>query len=168
MLGQQLEKHQEQGGIELSAIRVRTGGTAFSKTKMLAAATVPFLSPPLEEPICGHYICIHQPSSNFSPLPGDSFRPHPTQCASQTKLFFQWLFHTNAPFQLMLQTFLKSLKQEASGLSMYLSLSGPRPDTRVAVFDSQLGLSWAPLSPAQIAAICRSLCSSCRVAPHRT
>ena len=32
---------------------------------------------------------------------------------------------------------------------------------------SQLGLLWAPPRPAQLAAICRSLCSSCQVVPGR-
>ena len=47
-------------------------------------------------------------------------------------------------------TFLKPLKQAAASLG------------------SQLGLSWAPTSPAEVAAICGSLCSSCWVALDRT
>ena len=37
-----------------------------------------------------------------------------------------------------------------------------------ASLDSQVGLTWAPLRPAQVVAICRSLCSLCCVTPDRT
>ena len=47
-----------QEGTEVSGIRVRIGGVAFSMTEVLAEAVVPLLSPPLTELAGGHRIWI--------------------------------------------------------------------------------------------------------------
>lgn len=49
MKEEQLGKYQgHQGGSELSGIRARVGGAALSWMEVLAGATVPLLSPPLQ------------------------------------------------------------------------------------------------------------------------
>ena len=70
----------------------------------------------------------------------------------------------------MLQTFLKFLKQAASGLDVPHSSSQPAPGLMLAAagLGSQFGLAGAPPSPAQVAAICISLCSSYQLALDRT
>ena len=51
-----------QGGTELSGIDGTAGGAAFSQTKVLAEAIVPFLSPPpTETEGRNHYLSLHQP-----------------------------------------------------------------------------------------------------------
>ena len=67
----------------------------------------------------------------------------------------------------MLQTFLKSLKQAASGLSVLRTSCEVAPGQALAEtsLGSHFGPSWGPPCPAQGAAICRLLCSSGRVAP---
>ena len=76
-------------------------------------------------------LSLHQPGLHCLPspvvLPWDLFPPNmqaPPSC-------FQFLYRVNVLSWLMLQTFLNSLKQAASGVSepRYLSLSGPRPGT---------------------------------------
>ena len=70
----------------------------------------------------------------------------------------------------MLHIFLNSLKQIASGLNEPSTSFCVAPDTALAAagLTSQLGLTWILPSPAQVAAICRSLCSLCQVAPDKT
>ena len=46
--------------------------------------------------------------------------------------------------------------------------AAPDPALPAVYLCLQLGLSWALPSPAQVAAICRSLCSSCRWASGKT
>ena len=72
------------------------------------------------------YLRLHQSSSHCFPCPG-SLRPCPIQLSGPPKLLVG-LFHTNGLSWLMLQIFLKSLKQAASGFGIpCTSLSGPRP-----------------------------------------
>ena len=76
----------------------------------------------------------------------------------------------NVLSSLMLQTFLKSLKQAASGLSVPHTSHQVAPGTAVAAagLGSQLGLAWAHPSLVQVVAICRWLYSSCQMALGRT
>ena len=67
----------------------------------------------------------------------------------------------------MLRTFLISLKQAASGLCLPHTSKWPQAWLAAAGLCSQFGLSWAPSSPAEVAAICRSLCSSQQLVPGR-
>ena len=117
---------------------------------------------------------VHQPGYHSLSHLGDSLRLLPTKPAGLPR-YFQWLFHMNVLSWLMLQTFLKFLRDfpkisQTSSIwplcNLYLLLSSPRPGTRGSL-GLQLGFSRAPPSPAQVAATCRSFCSLCQVAPGR-
>ena len=102
------------------------------------------------------------------PHPGDSLRPCLTQIAHPLKLFsvffpYEWLVLAHASdFPKIFQI------SSIWPMCLYFTTSGPSPSTGRASFGSQLGLAWAPPSPAQLAAICRSLCISGRVTLRRT
>ena len=80
---------------------------------------------------------------------------------------FQWLFHTNCLSYILLQTSLKSLKDLQIANKQHLALACPIPFincTRPGTSCSwSLFSSWPllrPPSPAQVATVFRSLCSS--------
>ena len=83
---------------------------------------------------------------------------------------FQRLVYTNGLSWLMLQTFLKISQRSSIWplLTLYHLLSCPGPALAATSLGSHLGISWGPPSPVQVAAICRSLCSLCQVAPDKT
>lgn len=104
--GQQMEKHQRCTGRN-SAIWHRDGHwwAAFSQTKLLAKATVPFLSLPLPETQSQQVCTISESPSTWH-----------IYCPT---LVIPWgLFHTNGRSCLMLQIFLNYLKQATSGLPL--------------------------------------------------
>ena len=73
------------GRTELSGIGVRTAGSAFSQTEVLAEA--------FDEPSPHRagkqvpHLSLYQPGSHCSPGAGDSLRPSPTQLVGPPKLF---------------------------------------------------------------------------------
>ena len=106
------------------------------------------------------YLRLHQPGSYCLPHLGNPLSFYPTQLLGPPKLFPVVFLFSGLPW-LMLQMFLNSFKAAASYLSMLCAwLSGAQP-ALAAVVRSQLGLSWTPPHPAQVAAHCRLLCSSC-------
>ena len=112
---------------------------------------------------------LHQPGSHCSPCPDDSLRPRPTQFAGPPNLFpvdfpHEWpiLAHTS-DFPKISQT--SSIWPQHAP---YLSPSGPSPGTNGSQLWFATCLSWAPPSSAQVAAICKLLCSSFWVAPGKT
>ena len=105
-----------QGGTEFQGIRVRAKGAVFYQ-KNSAEAIVSFWGPCHIASSWVRYLRIHQPGYHCSPHPSDSLRACSTQTVGPSHSF-QWLFHTNVLSCLMLQTFLKSLKQGVPGLSV--------------------------------------------------
>ena len=127
------------------------------------------MSPPLTE-IAGGTL-YETPSTCLTVCPILDFPRNPTPPKFQAHAScFQWLFHTNSLSWLMLPILLKSLKQAASGLIMPCTSHKVVPTLALAAADlgSQLGVTWAPPGPAQIAAIGRPFCSSCWMAPGKT
>ena len=85
--------------------------------------------------------------------------------------FFRWRFHKNGLFWPMLQIFPSCLNHAASSFSEPCTSHEVAPGPALAaaaILSSQLGLAWAPPSPEQVAAICRSFCCLCCVTPDRT
>ena len=115
------------------------------------------------------YLRLHQPGSLCLPQTGDSLRPCPTQLLGQLKCF-PWLFRMNGFSLPMIQIFLNYVKQVAPGLSEPCTSCYIAPGLALAAacLGSQLGLTCAPPSSAQEAAICRSLCSLCCMTLDRT
>ena len=68
------------GRTEVSSIRVRVEGVAFSLITVLAKAIVALMSPPHHRAArWAPYVRFHQPCSHDLFHSGDSLRPHPTQ-----------------------------------------------------------------------------------------
>ena len=100
------------GGTELSAMWTKAGRGSFLPEAF-------FWDLPTTERAGkdAPYLRFHQPGSYYLPSHGDSLGPAPPHCQAQP-VRFQWLFHTSDLSRLLLQIFLKSLKQAASFLSM--------------------------------------------------
>ena len=118
-------------GTELSGIKEKAGGTAFSQTKVLTEAIASFLSPPHNR-VCRSHICIsfHQPAYHCSPCPSDSLRPCTTQLLDPSKLFpvicsCKWPFLAHASHFPKISH--KSIISPQPALC--LLLSGPRHST---------------------------------------
>lgn len=82
MPGQQLKKHQgNPGGTEMSGFRVKVGGAAHSRTKLLAGTIIPYqalLSPSLKAEVS-----TKSKFPSHLPHTGDSLRTRPTESVHQ-------------------------------------------------------------------------------------
>ena len=115
------------------------------------------------------YLRFHQPGQHCLNHLRDSQRLSPTQFTGPPKL----LSPMNGWSWLRLHTFLNPLKQATAGLSKSLGLvpvllSGPSPGLAAASLHSPFSFAWESPGPAQVAAICRLLCSLYRVATGGT
>ena len=106
-----------QEGTELPGIRVWDGKASFSQTELLTKSIVPFLSPPRRELAGRHHFwaSINLAHTVHSTLV-ICWDPAPPNLQAYPSCF--QFYHTNGLSWLMLQTFLKSPKQTASGLRM--------------------------------------------------
>ena len=96
-------------------------------------------------------------------------RSHPTQLVGPPKLFpmafpYKWPILVHASYFPKISQKDSIWRQHA----LYLSLTGPRPRTSGSQPWFTVWLRLDTPSAAQVAAICRLLCTSCCVALHRT
>ena len=156
-----------QGRTELSITRVRAGGSFLPD--VLAEIIVPFLSPSPQSQQAG---AISETPSTWLPLFATPWwfpeaLPHPTFRHNRT-------VSSGCSIPLLVLAYASDFPKFSQVSSIwlqqapYLSLRGPRLALAAAGFGSQLGLSWALPSPAQVAAICRLLSGLCCVTLDRT
>ena len=146
----------------MCGIREKAGGRLFSQTKLLAGVTCSFDEPSPQSPQAGATSESPLTWLTLFPCPGDSFRPYPIQLAAPPTIsvafLYEWLVLAHASD---FPKIAKTSRIEPQH-TLYLLLSDLRPSTSSNSFGSQLGLTGAPSSPAQVAATYRLLCSSCQ------
>ena len=101
------------------------------------------------------------------PHPGDSLRLHPTQLSGPPKLF-PAAFSYGWPVVGIVSEYPKICQKSSTWPQHALYHVAPGLALAAASLGLQLGLTRTPPSPAQVAAVCRSLCSSSRLALGRT
>ena len=136
----------------------------FSQTELLAEAIVPLINRASRQ---APY--LSQPGSHCLPHSGDSLRPCSTQIWRLLKLF-PMAFPNKWPV-LAHGSYFPKISPTRSIWPQHVSCilpSGLKPGNSNSQSCLQLGFTWSSPNPAQVAAIGRTFCSSCRAALDRT